>query len=206
MVVTPRTELDSDNNTGDDDFGMGATDGYTTVGDTDGTTTAVTAINTCTVTDATNNAFINDTNTMPLNTLFADDHINSSACRRDICACANCSARQNVPCVNELFAMNNSQRPGHVSSISGGSGGSKSIAPSTGGRTSCRPKTNEGAGALNIDLKCSLRSEARMSQAGRVRFGDKLMTHEIAGYAEHYENTSTTHVGDAKWLDILCKC
>ena len=71
MVVTPRTELDSDNNTGDDDFGMGATDGYTTVGDTDGTTTANTATNTYTVTDTANNAFINDTNTMPLNTLFA---------------------------------------------------------------------------------------------------------------------------------------
>ena len=90
VVVAPRTELGSNNDSGDDDCTMGVTDGDSTMGDTDGTITAITAVT---------NTATNDTNTMPLKTLFADYHINlsacihdSSACTRDVCTCADCSA------------------------------------------------------------------------------------------------------------------
>ena len=110
MVITPRSELGSDNNTGDDD---------STTGTTEGTTTAVTAINTratgCRHSEQlrTRNGSHNTT-AMGHDALFKDYHTISSVCMCNVRAAgaldavpvrADKRAHGFVPCANELSAL-----------------------------------------------------------------------------------------------------
>ena len=189
MVVARRSWLGSNNDTSDGDSTMGATDG---------TTTSITTIDTYNIAGATKDTITDDTHTVTLNTLFADAHdvanvrlygmrTGDARCAAQVCACADCGAKQNAPCVTYLLAMHQDDRPGSQSI--GDLGRSAVPVPAN---ILCMP---------DPFLKDTNKVAMKKSQAGRISVDDTDITHDIIGYANHYDTHPRHMSATCKWYN-----